>query len=145
MSSATWIVAGVILAVCLAWMSVVLFPEDRVSLGVEVHEPIDYEIVPTRASLAELERGRSYYIQLCALCHGLDGSGNGEFSYRMVPKPSNLVGPAVTGKTDGELDFTIRHGIPGTAMQGWGDRLNTAQRRQIIQYIRYLKIQNSLR
>ncbi len=138
--SAIWISTGLVLAVCLASTAVVLFPEDRVQIGIAVHEPINYELVPKGASLAELERGRSYYIQLCALCHGSDGSGNGEFSYRMVPKPSNLVVDAVGTKTDEQLDEAIRDGVQGSAMRGWSDRLNAVQRGQIIKYIKYLAI-----
>lgn len=129
-----------VLAVCLAWASVTLFPEDRVQIGIAVHEPIDYRIVPTEVSLAELERGRSYYIQLCALCHGSDGTGSGEFSYRMVPKPSNLSGEIIDQRTYEQLDQAISEGVPGSAMQGWGDQLGDVQRRQIIEYIKYLAL-----
>ena len=140
-SSAIWISSGIALAAFLAWMAVLLFPEDRVLIGVAVHEPIDYRLVPNNVSLAELERGRSYYIQLCALCHGSDGSGNGEFSYRMVPKPSNLVEGIIETRTEGQLDKAIRDGIPGSAMRGWSEQLSTIQRTQIIKYIKYLTIQ----
>ncbi len=138
--SAIWISTGLVLAVCLALTAVVLFPEDRVQIGIAIHEPINYQLVPKSASLAELERGRSYYIQLCALCHGSDGSGNGEFSYRMMPKPSNLVVDVIGQRTDEQLDGAIRNGIRGSAMQGWSDQLSTVQRGQIIKYIKYLAI-----
>ena len=139
--AAIWIPTGVVLAAFLAWMSVLLFPEDRVRIGIAVHDPIDYELVPRNVALAELERGRSYYIQLCALCHGSNGSGNGEFSYRMVPKPSNLVEDIVGTRTDEQMDVAIRDGIKGSAMQGWGDQLSSVQRGQIIKYLKYLAIQ----
>ncbi|MDE0308508.1 MAG: cytochrome c [Acidiferrobacterales bacterium] len=138
--SAIWISTGLILAVGLASSAVVLFPEDRVQIGIAVHEPIDYQLVPKNASLAELERGRSYYIQLCALCHGSNGTGSGEYSYRMVPKPSNLVVDILESRTDVQIDEAIRDGVRGSAMQGWGERLSPVQRRQIIKYIKYLAI-----
>lgn len=140
-SSAIWISSGIVLAAFLAWMAVLLFPEDRVLIGVAVHEPIDYQLVPDNVSFAELERGRSYYIQLCALCHGSDGSGNGEFSYRMVPKPSNLVQDVIGNRSDRQMEEAIRDGIPGSAMRGWSEQLSTIQRTQIIKYIKYLAIQ----
>ena len=140
-SSAIWISSGIVLAAFLAWMAVLLFPEDRVLIGVAVHEPIDYKLVPDNVSLAELERGRSYYIQLCALCHGSDGSGNGEFSYRMVPKPSNLVRDVIGTRSDRQMDEAIRDGVPGSAMRGWSKQLSAIQRIQIIKYIKYLAIQ----
>ncbi len=143
MSSAIWVSTGVLLAAFLAWIAVIAFPEDRSILGIKAHEQIDYNLLPYNSSLANLERGRSYYIQLCALCHGADGSGNGEYSYRMVPKPSNLVSSVIGEKTDEELSAVIRDGIAGTAMQGWKNSLNEIQRKQIIDYIRYLALQHS--
>ena len=140
MSSTVWVSAGVVLAVLVAWGIVMLFPEDRLNLGLENHEQIKFEILPRDANLANLERGRSYYIQLCSLCHGSDGSGNGEYSYRMVPKPSNLISKATMNKSTKHLSVIVRDGIVGTAMSGWGTVLNEAQRLQLVDYIRYLAL-----
>ncbi len=142
MSVALWVSGGIALAVLLAWSSVQLFPEDRIILGTMAYEQVDYEILSHGTNLADIERGRSYYLQLCALCHGLSGQGNGEYSYRMVPKPSSLVDSSVRVQTDDELSAVIRDGSSGTAMQGWGNVLNSTQRKQVVDYIRYLALRN---
>ena len=135
-----WISGGIVVAAIIAWAAVSYLPEDRVVLGLAVHEPINYEILPLDAKLADIERGRSYYIQLCALCHGSAGKGDGEYSYRMVPKPAPLTRETTIMKSDAELSAVIRDGIEGTAMRGWGDTLNQIQRQQVIEFIRYLTL-----
>ena len=140
MPSVLWICGGIITAAVIAWTAVSHFPENRVTMGLAVHAPINYEILPADAKLADIERGRSYYIQLCALCHGAAGKGDGEYSYRMVPKPASLTRAATINKNDAELSLVIRDGIKGTAMQGWGKSLNEIQRQQVIDFIRYLKL-----
>ncbi len=138
-----WVWSGVIAAGALGWMAVAYFPEDRTILRTAPYEQINYDILPDDAELANLERGRSYYVQLCALCHGANGNGYGEFSYRMVPKPADLVGEKTTNRTDMELDAVIRDGVQGTAMAAWGDTLSAVQRQQVIGYIRYLALQRA--
>ena len=142
MSVTLWVSGGIALAAILAWSSVQLFPEDRNILGIVAYEQVDYEILPHGTNLADIERGRSYYLQLCALCHGLSGQGNGEYSYRMVPKPANLIDSSVQNQTDDEINTVIRDGTKGTAMQGWGKVLNPIQRKQVVDYIRYLALYN---
>ncbi len=143
MTLAIWISGGLLLAVAVSWTAVNLLPEDRIKLGLAVYEPIDYGILPHDARLADIERGRSYYIQLCALCHGAQGRGQGEYSYRMIPKPTDLTGVATADKSDAQLDTVIKNGVRGSAMRGWGDTLGGIQRQQIIDFIRYLELRHS--
>lgn len=138
-----WVWSGVIAAGVLGWAAVVSFPEDRTILRTEPYDQINYDILSDDAELANLERGRSYYVQLCALCHGANGNGFGEFSYRMVPKPADLAREETINQTDAELDAVIRDGIQGTAMAAWGDTLSSVQRQQVIGYIRYLALQRA--
>ncbi len=144
MTVAFWISGGILFAILLSWTAVSLLPEDRVNMGLAVYKPVNYEILPHGANLANIERGRSYYIQLCALCHGAQGRGQGEYSYRMMPKPTNLTQVATANKSNAELDAVIKNGIKGSAMRGWGDTLNHVQRQQLIEFIRYLGLQQNL-
>ncbi len=128
-------------ALGLGWLTVTYFPEDRAILHLEPYEQINFAALPDDAELANLERGRSYYVQLCALCHGANGNGYGEFSYRMVPKPADLTSESTIEQSDEELDTVIKDGIKGTAMTAWGDTLSSVQRQQLIGYIRYLALQ----
>ena len=135
--------AGVLLAALFGWLAVIVFPEDRSILNIPPHRPILYEELPHDTSIADLERGRSYYIQLCAHCHGFNGLGDGEFSYRMMPKPANLISTKTRNKTDEELGIVIRDGTQRSAMQGWGNVLNETQRRQVLQYVRFLAFEKN--
>ena len=103
-----------------------------------VAQPIDFDVLEQGASIADLERGRSYYVQLCLPCHGASGRGDGEWAWRMTPRPADLSSRRTGGRSDGALRAAIGDGIPGTAMRGWKDRLSEAQIRQVLGYVRHL-------
>ena len=103
-----------------------------------VAQPIDFDVLERGASIADLERGRSYYVQLCLPCHGASGRGDGEWAWRMTPRPSDLTGRRTSGRSDEELHAAISGGIAGTAMRGWKDRLSETRIRQVVDYVRHL-------
>ena len=103
-----------------------------------VAQPIDFDVLERGASIADLERGRSYYVQLCLPCHGALGRGDGEWAWRMTPRPSDLTGRRTSGRSDEALRAAISDGIAGTAMRGWKDRLSGTQIRQVVDYVRHL-------
>ena len=103
-----------------------------------VAQSIDFDVLKQGARIADLERGRSYYVQLCVPCHGASGRGDGEWAYRMTPLPSDLTGRRTRGRSDEELLTTIGEGIAGTAMRGWKDRLSDPQISQVLGYVRHL-------
>lgn len=106
--------------------------------SMRVAQPIDFDVVERGASIADLERGRSYYVQLCLPCHGASGRGDGEWAYRMTPRPTDLTGRRTRGRSDETLRAAIRDGVAGTAMRGWEDRLSATQIGQVLGYVRHL-------
>ena len=90
---------------------------------------------PTRASLAL--GGRIYRAQ-CAVCHGTDGYGNGPAAATLYPPPTDFVVHFASGHvhTDGRLYYWITHGIAGTAMPAFGDRLSETERWYVVNFIR---------
>ena len=68
-----------------------------------VAQPIDFDVLERGASIADLERGRSYYVQLCLPCHGASGRGDGEWAFRMTPRPADLTGRRTRGRSDETL------------------------------------------
>lgn len=76
----------------------------------------------------ESESGRDIYLRHCAVCHGLEGYGNGPLAEAMIIAPSDLTG--VSAKHDGtfpkaKVADVIRTGggVLGhgtTAMPAWG-------------------------
>ena len=130
---------GVALAVAMAFAAVRIAPEQPMrEPSMRVAQPIDFAVLEQDASIADLERGRSYYVQLCVPCHGASGRGDGEWAYRMTPLPADLTGRRTRGRSDEALRAAISKGIAGTAMRGWEDRLSDPQIRQVLGYVRHL-------
>lgn len=79
--------------------------------------------------------GKAVYARNCASCHGLEGDGQGEAAYLLFPKPRNFraanyklrSSPQGALPTDADLRRTIRTGMPGTAMFGFGELLSDAE------------------
>ncbi len=74
--------------------------------------------------LAQNKESEILYKEYCSGCHGIDGNGNGDYSYLLYPKPRDLTNGVFKIKstsagnppTDQDLFSTIHDGMPGTAM-----------------------------
>jgi mono/diheme cytochrome c family protein len=72
----------------------------------------------------ESNDGKILYQEYCAGCHGIDGKGNGDYSYLLYPKPRDFTDgkfkirstPIGNPPLDHDFANTIRNGMPGTAM-----------------------------
>jgi len=72
--------------------------------------------------------GKELYKFRCAVCHGEQGAGDGIAADRMYPKPRDFsmalfkykTSPGTRLPRDEDLIRTIKYGLPGTAMPGWG-------------------------
>jgi len=72
------------------------------------------------ASGEALTRGRTLFVQHCALCHGEAGDGRGLRGGFMHPAPADLTRSGVRSRFgSGELRELIAKGKPGSAMPGW--------------------------
>jgi mono/diheme cytochrome c family protein len=101
---------------------------------------------PARLSAQEPEggRGKELYDKWCAECHGETGAGDGSAATRMLPRPRDFtlavfqIRTTASGElaTDEDLRRVIDEGMPGTAMPGWRDRLNAADRDAVIGYLK---------
>lgn len=128
--------AGVAVAIVLAWLATTFAAEDAMS-ALPVDFPPTVDPVALRdVDLPAHERGRVYYAQLCVSCHGVRGDGQGEWAYRMKPRPADLASARVVRHTDTDLERILREGLPGTAMPGWQRQLSDAQRRDVIAFVR---------
>ena len=132
--------AGLVLAVVLALVVVTFAPEHTLAEPpMKVARPVEFEVLHQGANIADLERGRSYYVQLCLPCHGGSGRGDGEWAYRMTPRPTDLTRERTRKRSDERLLAAIRDGVEGTAMRGWGDRLSDIQLHQVLGFVRHLE------
>lgn len=133
------VLSGIVTAGLCAWVVNMLLPEHYANRAVsDIAAPIDYENLPPGASLANLERGRSYYAQLCMACHGGRADGKGEWAYRVTPQPIDLRSERTYARSDEQLFNIISEGLIGTPMAALKDRLSPIQRWQIVAYIRHI-------
>lgn len=91
---------------------------------------------PVRGDAATLAAGRQIYAQNCAVCHGVEGKGDGPSAVALNPKPVDLTVHARL-HAEGELFWWVSNGIPGTGMPAWTG-LSDLSKWQVISYIRTL-------
>jgi mono/diheme cytochrome c family protein len=76
---------------------------------------------PAPADAATLDEAMAHFADHCATCHANDGSGNVSIGQGLYPKAPDMRLPATQTLTDGELFYTIEHGIRFTGMPAFGD------------------------
>lgn len=77
-----------------------------------------------------LTLGQAQYEKSCAMCHQTTGLG-------LPPSfPALKRSRVVTGPATGNITFVL-NGVPGTAMQAFGDQLNDRELAAVISYTRY--------
>lgn len=77
---------------------------------------------PTPENIRE---GLEHFADHCAVCHANDGSGDTPFGRGMYPKPPDMRQPLTQNKTDGEIYYTIQHGIRLSGMPAFGEKGRT--------------------
>ena len=84
------------------------------------------------------ERGRTYYLEHCAHCHGYAGDGNGPDGQYLNPTPADFRDMAtqqMTPESQGEHLAKVTFGIQDTAMPVWGEWLPLDQRWDVIKFL----------
>lgn len=88
------------------------------------------QIVKTMSESELLAMGKAQYEKSCAMCHQSTGLG-------LPPSfPALQNSRVVTGHLDSNIAYVL-HGVPGTAMQAFGDQLDNVTLASIITYIRH--------
>ena len=80
--------------------------------------------------------GRTLYKQMCAICHGDSGKGDGLAGMSLNPRPTNLQSAAVQEQSDGAIYWKITKG--NAPMAAYQETLTERQRWQLVNYIRQL-------
>ena len=92
---------------------------------------------PVRADDASLVRGRTLYQQQCALCHGESGRGDGPAAASLLPPPADLT-LHTRWHPDAQLFWFVSHGVSGTSMAGFAERLAIRDRWDVINHLHAL-------
>ncbi|HQZ24063.1 MAG TPA: cytochrome c [Flavobacterium sp.] len=92
---------------------------------------------PFAGNTAATAEGKVIYGQMCVLCHGITGNGNGEAGLSLEKKPANFLAlKNMSDETDGEIFWKITVGKP--PMSSYDELLTEDQRWQLVNYIRQL-------
>ena len=90
---------------------------------------------PVPASKESIEAGRALFNQICFVCHGQSGKGDGPAAASCVPqKPADFTNPKVWEQTDGTLFWKISQGRG--VMPKFEATLTPEQRWNAINFIR---------
>ena len=90
---------------------------------------------PVPADAASLARGLEIYGQMCAVCHGIQGRGDGPLARTMVPRPADFRVHMAEGHTPAQLFDWTTNGVPETAMPGYAADLSDVDRWNVINYL----------
>jgi mono/diheme cytochrome c family protein len=89
-----------------------------------------------------IEEGRAFYggKGTCANCHGTSGKGDGPAGAMLNPGARDFTNCEFQAKrTDGELFWSVRHGVQGTAMGSFTPGIVTEEEAwKILAYVRSL-------
>ncbi len=100
---------------------------------------------PAGATVADADKGKAIYSKRCVWCHGGNGDGMGPANDLLNPPPRDFTSGNYKIKTsnfselipnDDDIFRTIRDGMPGTAMPGWGDLLSDDDIRDLVAYVK---------
>ncbi len=91
---------------------------------------------PLKGNATATAAGKKLFIQMCAICHGNKGKGDGVASASLNPKPANFTSAKVQAQTDGALFWKLTNGNP--PMASYKASLKENQRWQLVNYIRTL-------
>ncbi len=87
----------------------------------------------------DLANGRKIFKTNCALCHGLNGNGNGPLATHLDPAPAVLSDPEITGNdhsTAYDNFQVISVGIANTAMVAWSEFLPEEELWDVTYFVR---------
>jgi mono/diheme cytochrome c family protein len=110
--------------------------------GVAYIPELGVPVNPVAPESDSLTRGKKYYDNACALCHGETGAGNGNFSgFLNKFPPANLLDQDRLSLSDGAIFVVITDGVPGR-MPSLIENLPTAEMRwDVVNYVRVLQQQ----
>ena len=94
---------------------------------------------PVPLNSESLRQARDLFLNRCATCHGVDGSGRTPIGGSTYPRVPDLRSPATQNLTDGEIHYIIENGVQLTGMPALGGTGSSASVWQLVLLIRSLR------
>ena len=93
--------------------------------------------------LLAAEKTAVLFQELCSVCHGVGGKGDGPSAQGLEPKPADFTNCQAMAKDSDEVLLKIIKGGGqsigrSTVMPAWGDALSEQQIRELVKFIRGL-------
>ncbi len=92
---------------------------------------------PLKDDAAAAQEGKKTFTQMCAVCHGEKGKGDGAAGIALTPKPGNFTLVKTQSQTDGAIFWKMSEGR--APMASYKAALSAVQRWQLVNYIRTFK------
>jgi mono/diheme cytochrome c family protein len=92
---------------------------------------------PMNGNTAATLEGKKTFNQICFVCHGDKGKGEGIAGASLTPRPANFTDERICGETDGSLFWKMTSGR--APMASYKAILTDEKRWQLVNYIRQLQ------
>jgi len=91
---------------------------------------------PLKGDEQSMAEGKKLFNQMCAVCHGYKGKGNGVAAVSLNPKPANFWQESVQKQSDGAIYWKLNKGRKSMASYSY---LSDEKKWQLIDYLRTFK------
>jgi putative copper resistance protein D len=118
------------LATCVALGTLVVRP------AIEPAYPTSFYAPAAPYAASSVEHGAHLYAENCALCHGVDGKGDGLAAAGLTVRPADLTAPHLFAHTPGDLFWWVSNGRGYGVMPGFAGIMSPADRWDVINFIR---------
>ncbi len=97
----------------------------------------DAKVNPLSGDADAAKKGKKIYTQLCVICHGAKGKGDGIAGASLSPKPADFSSGVVQSESDGAIFWKLTNGK--APMAAYKESLTETQRWELVNYIRTFK------
>ncbi len=105
------------------------------ALAVQAY-PETYRNTPVPFDAISIANGITHYAVNCVPCHGPQAKGNGVLAKTFAKPPVDLLTePHTALHTVGDFFHWLTHGIPGTGMPAWADKLSEEDRWDVVNFL----------
>jgi cytochrome c553 len=100
-------------------------------------ETVPVKLDPTSITNKSKQKNGQGIFGNCNMCHGADGWGKGHSGLMLQPPPANFHEPRrLLNRSETKLRAALKHGIYGSAMPQWIDRLSDSEINHVVAYVR---------